>query len=45
MKRTEPIRDVGKPKEFLAYYRKLGEYLYHVLVNLGMYTALRISDI
>ena len=45
MKRTEPIRDVAKLKEFLAYYKKQGEFRNHVLVNLGVYTALRISDI
>ena len=45
MKRTEPIRNVRKLKEFLSYYKKQGKYRNHVLVNLGMYTALRISDI
>ena len=45
MKRTEPIRDAEKLREFLAYYRTLGEHRNHVLVNLGVYTALRISDI
>ena len=45
MKRTEPISDVRKLKEFLSYYKKQGEYRNHVLVNLGVYTALRISDI
>ena len=45
MKRTEPIRDARKLKEFLSYYKKQGEYRNHVLVNLGVFTALRISDI
>ena len=45
MKRTEPIRSARKLKEFLSYYKKQGEYRNHVLVNLGVYTALRISDI
>ena len=45
MKRTEPIRDAAKLKEFLAYCRKLREYRNHVLVNLGVYMALRIGDI
>ena len=45
MKRTEPIRDIGKLKELLSYYKKQGEFRNHVLVNLGVYTALRISDI
>ena len=45
MKRTEPIRDVAKLREFLSYYKNRGEYRNHVLVNLGVYTALRISDI
>ena len=45
MNRTEPIRDIAKLKEFLSYYKKRGEYRNHVLVNLGVYTALRVSDI
>ena len=45
MKRTEPIRDVEKLKELLSYYKKLGEYRNHVLVNIGVFTALRIGDI
>ena len=45
MKRTEPIRDAQKLREFLSYYKKQGEYRNHVLVNLGVFTALRISDI
>ena len=45
MKRTEPIRDARKLRELLSYYKKQGEYRNHVLVNLGVYTALRISDI
>ena len=45
MKRTEPIRDVEKLREFLSYYKNRGEYRNHVLVNLGVFTALRISDI
>ena len=45
MNRAEPIRDAAKLKEFLSYYKKQGEYRNHVLVNLGVHTALRISDI
>ena len=45
MKRTEPIRDAVLLKKFLSYYKKQGEYRNHVLVNLGVFTALRISDI
>ena len=45
MNRTEPIRDARKLKMFLSYYKKQGEYRNHVLVNLGVYNALRISDI
>ena len=45
MKRTEPIRDTAKLRELLSYYKKQEQYRNHVLVNLGVYTALRISDI
>ena len=45
MNRTEPIRDARKLKEYLSYYKKQREYRNHVLVNLGVHTALRISDI
>ena len=45
MKRTEPIRNARKLREFLSYYKSRGEYRNHVLVNLCVYTALRISDI
>ena len=45
MNRTEPIRDVDKLNDLLSYYKKKQEYRNHVLVNLGVFTALRISDI
>ena len=45
MNRAEPIRDARKLKEYLSYYKKRGEYRNYVLVNLGVHTALRISDI
>ena len=45
MNRAEPIRDAAKLKDYLSYYKKQGEYRNHVLVNLGVHTALRISDI
>ena len=35
MKRTEPIRDVEKLKEFLSYYKKQGEYRNHVVPRVG----------
>ena len=45
MKCAQPIRDVEKLRSFLSYYKEQGELRNHVLVNLGVYTALRISDI
>ena len=45
MNRTEPIRDLELLRAFLNYYRNIGQYRNHVLLNLGVYTALRISDI
>ena len=45
MKRAEPIRDIAKLKEFLSYYEKQEDYRNHVLINLGVFTALRICDI
>ena len=45
MNRTEPIRDTELLRAFLSYYKGIGQYRNHVLLNLGVYTALRISDI
>ena len=45
MNRTEPIRDPLLLRAFLNYYKITGQYRNHVLLNLGVYTALRISDI
>jgi integrase len=45
MKATEPIRNKHQVRAIAAYYLKLGQIRNHVLINLGLYTALRISDI
>ena len=45
MNRTEPIRDRELLRAFLDHYRGIGQYRNHVLLNLGVYTALRIGDI
>ena len=45
MNRTEPIRDLELLRAFLNYYKGIGQYRNHVLLNIGVYTALRISDI
>ena len=45
MNKTEPIRDPELLRAFLDYYREIGQYRNYVLLNLGVYTALRISDI
>ena len=45
MKNTEPIRDKRKIRELAEYYLNLGQIRNHVLIVMGLYTALRISDI
>jgi len=45
MKRTEPIRNPEQVRALLEYYRNIGMYRNHVLITIGVYTALRISDI
>jgi len=45
MARTEPIRDPEQVRALLNYYKGIGEYRNYVLITLGIYTALRVSDI
>ena len=45
MARTQPIRDPELVQAFLSYYGNIGQYRNNLLLNLGVYTALRISDI
>ena len=45
MARTQPIRDPELVHAFLSYYANTGQHRNNVLLHLGVYTALRISDI
>lgn len=45
MAATEPIRDKGQLHALTAYFLKRGQFRNNVLVVLGVYTALRISDL
>jgi integrase len=45
MKTTEPIRNKNHVRQLIEYYLKLGQIRNYVLIALGVYTALRISDI
>jgi len=45
MKTTEPIRDKQQVCELTKYYYKRGHFRNHVLINISVYTALRIGDI
>ena len=45
MKTTEPIRDKQQLSKLLRYYKNKGETRNHLLINLCVYTALRISDV
>jgi integrase len=42
---TEPIRNKKQVRELAEYYLNCGQLRNHVLVVLGVYTALRISDL
>ena len=45
MATTQPIRDKNKVRQLAAYYLNRGEIRNHVLIILGVNTALRISDL
>jgi integrase len=45
MATTEPIRDKKKIKELIDYYLTRGQLRNHVLIVMGLHTALRISDL
>jgi len=45
MASTQPIRNKNEIRELTAFYLKRGQLRNHVLVVLGIYTALRISDL
>jgi len=45
MKLTEPIRNRQQVREIIDYYLKRGQIRNHVLIVMGIFTALRISDI
>lgn len=42
---TEPIRDKKQLKALSDYYLKKGQIRNHILIVMGVYTALRISDL
>ena len=45
MKTTQPIRNKHQIRALAEYYLKRGEIRNHVLIVMGLYTALRISDL
>jgi integrase len=45
MKATEPIRNKRNIRKLMTYYLNLGQVRNHVLIVLGLRTALRVSDI
>ena len=45
MATTQPIRNKHQVRELAMYYLKRGEIRNHVLIVLGVHTALRISDL
>ena len=45
MATTQPIRNKHEVRELATYYLKRGQLRNHILVTLGLHTALRISDL
>ena len=45
MATTEPIRDKTQLRTLISHFSNKGDRRNHILVNLGIFTALRISDI
>ena len=45
MAATQPIRNKHQIKELARYYLRRGQFRNHVLIVLGLHTALRISDL
>jgi integrase len=45
MSATQPIRNKHQIRELAEYYLKRGELRNHLLVVMGVHTALRISDL
>jgi integrase len=45
MKTVEPIRNPKDVRKFLNYFKRHGQMRNHLLATIGIYTALRISDI
>ena len=45
MAATQPIRSKGQVRKLVGYYLKLGKLRNHVLIALGVFTALRVGDI
>ena len=45
MATTQPIRNKHQVRELTGYYLRKGQFRNHVLIVLGIHTALRISDL
>jgi len=45
MAATQPVRNKHEVRDLATYYLKRGQLRNHVLIVLGLYTALRISDL
>ena len=45
MATTQPIRSKKEVRKLAAYYLDLGQHRNHVLIVLGVHTALRVSDL
>jgi len=45
MATTQPIRNKHQVRELASYYLKLGQMRNHILIIMGVHTALRISDL